>query len=103
MNFLISLHFSLPFSLGFIEQTLYFKKEPSIPYGHLIPVLFGITGIIFIILRIYSFLIFIPLFVLLSISIYSTLYQPPYKKPYPLIYQICFFACMLFNYLGLNL
>lgn len=103
MNFLISLHFSLPFSLSFIRDTLYFEKEPDFPYGHFIPALFGFTGIIFVILRVYSFLIFIPLFVLLSISIYSTLYQPPYKKPYPLIYQICIFSCMLFNYLGLNL
>ncbi len=102
-NFLISLHFSLPFSLSLIKNTLYFKENPSFPYGHFIPVLFGITGIVFIILRIYSFLILIPIFVLLSISIYATLYQPPYKTPYPLIYQICIFASMLLNYLGIKL
>lgn len=103
MNFLISLHFSLPFSLSFIKETLYLKEEPKFPYGHLLPVLFGFTGVIFIILRIYSILLFIPFFILLSISIYSTLYQPPYDKPYPLIYQICIFSSMILNYFGTKL
>lgn len=103
LSFLTALHFSLVFALSLIDNTLYFNQNPNFPYAHLIPVLFGLTGIIFIILRIYSYLLFIPFFILLSISIYATLYQPPYKKPYPLLYQLCIFFSMVLNYLGLNL
>lgn len=102
INFLISLHFALPFSQSLIKNTLYFK-EPEFPYGHFISVLFGVSGIGFVIFRIYSFLLFIPLFILLSISIYATLYQPPYKKSYPAIYQLCIFSSMILNYFGLKL
>jgi len=103
LNFLISLHFSMLFALSFIKNTLYLNEEPSFPYGHFIPAIFGITGVIFIILRIYSILLFIPLFVLLSISIYATLYQPPYNKKYIFIYHICIFASILLNYFGIKL
>ena len=103
LSFLTALHFSLVFALSLIDNTLYFNQNPNFPYAHFIPVLFGLTGIIFIILRIYSYLLFIPFFILLSISIYATLYQPPYKKPYPLLYQLCIFFSMVLNYLGLNL
>lgn len=103
LNFLISLHFSLPFALSFIKETLYFNDEPEFPYGHFIPFLFGITGVIFIILRIYGYLLFLPLFILLSISIYSTLSQPPYRKPYPLVYQIIIYLTMFLNYFSSNL
>lgn len=102
-NFLIALHFALPFSLSFIKNTLYLNQVPNFPYAHIIPMLFGITGVIFIILRIYSYLLFIPLFILLSISIFATFYQPPYKKPYPLIYQSCIIISGILNYFGLKL
>lgn len=100
---LISLHYALVFSLSLINNTLYFNQNPNFPYAHFIPVLFGVTGIVFIILRIYSYILFIPFFILLSVSIYATLYQPPYKKPYPLLYQLCIFFSMALNYFGINL
>lgn len=102
-NFLISLHFSLPFSLILINKSLYKEKETEFPFGHLISVLFGLMGIGFVILKIYSIYFFIPLFVLLSVSIYAFFYQPPFLIFYYKFYQICFFASILANYIGLKL
>ncbi len=101
-NFLISLHFSLPYSLIFINFSL-LKGENKFPFGHFLPLLFSLAGFSFTIFRIYFIISFIIFFIIASVSLYSTLHQPPYKKPYPYLYHFLFFLIALINYMGLNL
>ncbi len=101
-NFLISLHFSLPYSLIFINSSL-LKEENKFPFGHFLPLLFSLAGFGFTIFRIYSLISFLVFFIIASVSLYSTLYQPPYKKPYPYLYHFLFFLISLINYVSLNL